>query len=280
MNSYTETSFFISNNSTISSRIINPMAGRYYDVHFNLEYDSLVKLLVTSDLPSMDTVFVDLSGVRYTQIPQGFAAVDTNTVKIDSLIQTLLCTASNSRSGQYFFRNVKPYNEYYFAFAVYTQPYFSGKISIDLDSVSLYNNVYVPYGGPPFGRIDAIGDTVPMDSNSILTLYMNRGKGNAVFLSYELFKTETKILILNTVGLNNQKLSQVNVKLFPNPVKEIIFFEGANVTQEEYQIFSVSCKLVKQGIVVGNDIPIEMLDKGVYFISIPEKGISQKFIKN
>lgn len=280
MNSYAETFFFISNNSTISSRIINPTAGRYYDVHFNLEYDSLVKLLVTSDLPSMDTIFVDSSGARYTQIPVGFAAIDTNTFKIDSMIQNMICTASNSSSGSCRFRYVKPYNQYYLAFTIFNRGINSGRFGIDLDTINLYSGMYAGQGGPPFGQNHYLNDTVIMDSNSTLTLTVYRGKNDVVGFKNELFRTETRIFISNIVGLDDELVSSVKVKLYPNPSKDKVFVKGKDVSNEFYQIFTIAGKLASEGMMKGNEIPIHTLTKGIYFISIPELGVRQKIIKN
>jgi len=235
--------------------------------------------MVTSDLPSMDTVFVDSSGNRYTQIPQGFGAVDTSTIKIDSVIQTVLCTASNSTSDiPYWFRNVKPYNKYYLAFTVFNLGINSGKFSLDLDTVNLYNNVYAGQSGPPFRQVHYLNDTVSMDSNLTLILTVHGGKNSAVGFTNELFKTETRIKIEQLTNII-ENFQDNQLRIYPNPVQSVLKLEIDNALNQEYMIFNLAGKLVRSGTMLSNELNVESISSGIYFLSIPELRLNKKFVK-
>lgn len=67
-------------------------------------------------------------------------------------------------------------------------------------------------------------------------------------------------------------------KVYPNPVKEILFIEGNNFDLKKYEIYDISGKKIASGLIKNNQISVNTLVYGLYFIKIDEYG-SLKFNK-
>jgi hypothetical protein len=275
-----DTAFQLSNSSTITARITNPDSNQFYSGTIYMYYDSLVKISVTSNLPSNDTVYIDEGGISFTHIPIGYTPIDTNTVKIDSLKKTLRCASGNNWGETCSFKNTLPYNEYFYSFTVFVTSVYSATISIDLDTLNLYNKVYVSSTGSPFSKNYMINDTVAMDSNSTLYFHLSSGKNDAVFITTERFKTETRISIKQTIGLKSNQLND-EIILFPNPVNDFLKIGRESNTNLKFQLFSVDGKyLFLDGVIINNSLNLKQLQKGVYIIDFPELGVRKKILKN
>jgi len=275
-----DTAFQLSNSSTLTARITNPDSNQYYSGTIYMYYDSLVKISVTSNLPSKDTVYIDESGISFTHIPIGYTPIDTNTVKIDSLKKTTLCAPNRASGDICTFRNTLPYNEYYYSFTVFATNVYSARVSIDLDTLNLYNNVYVSLTGSPFSKNYVINDTVAMDSNTTLYFNLGQSKNQEIFITTERFKTETRISIKQTIGLKSNQLND-QIILFPNPVNDFLNIDRESNTNLKFQLFSVDGKyLLLDGVIINNSLNLKQLKKGVYIIDFPELGVRKKIIKN
>ena len=67
-----------------------------------------------------------------------------------------------------------------------------------------------------------------------------------------------------------------DVKLYPNPVKDILYI--SNTTAEDYKIFDMGGKLINSGKLERGSVNVSSLIKGAYMIQIGEA--SKRFIKN
>lgn len=67
-----------------------------------------------------------------------------------------------------------------------------------------------------------------------------------------------------------------DVKLYPNPVKDILYI--SNTTAEDYKIFDMGGKLINSGKLERGSVNVSSLIKGAYMIQIGET--SKRFIKN
>ncbi|WP_160137727.1 reprolysin-like metallopeptidase [Chryseobacterium sp. c4a] len=76
--------------------------------------------------------------------------------------------------------------------------------------------------------------------------------------------------------LSNTKDLITDIKLYPNPVKDIMYI--SNTTSEDYKIFDMSGKVVDAGKIQRGSVNVSNLIKGAYMIQIGE--ISKRFVKN
>ena len=85
------------------------------------------------------------------------------------------------------------------------------------------------------------------------------------------------ILRISNPVLSNENFSAEKIKVYPNPVNNILYIE--NIADSNYEIYDITGKIVLNGI--GNQINVSSLEKGVYFLKVilEEKIITQKFIK-
>ncbi|BAP31566.1 uncharacterized protein CHSO_2529 [Chryseobacterium sp. StRB126] len=76
--------------------------------------------------------------------------------------------------------------------------------------------------------------------------------------------------------LSNTKDLMADIKLYPNPVKDIMHI--SNTTSEDYKIFDMGGKVVDSGKLQRGSVNVSNLIKGAYMIQIGE--ISKRFVKN
>lgn len=70
-----------------------------------------------------------------------------------------------------------------------------------------------------------------------------------------------------TVGVH--ELSQEKLKLYPNPIKDKLFIDGATITY--YSIYSINGQKILSGNVNRNKIMLNTLKRGIYFIELTDK---------
>lgn len=273
-----DTLFFLSNHSIISAKVTNPSAGQFYYGSYELLYDTLVKIKVTSDLPTKDTVYIDNIGNQFYSLPLGYAPSDTNTYKIDSILSSRTCTSSNSGAGILQLQNVLPYQDYYCAFTLFSYHNSGASIRLALDTTNLYYDVPISSWGSPYRTNHVINDTVLLDSTSILTLRVCCGKNNGAGISTEYFKTETRISIKQVIGLD-EILNEKEIIIYPNPVGSILYLQSKEMDGITYNIYNLSGNIVLNGKCITNQINMESISEGTYILFIPELGVSQKFVK-
>lgn len=76
--------------------------------------------------------------------------------------------------------------------------------------------------------------------------------------------------------LSNTKDLITDIKLYPNPVKDIMYI--SNTTSEDYKIFDMGGKMIDSGKLQRGSVNVSNLIKGAYMLQIGE--ISKRFIKN
>ena len=69
----------------------------------------------------------------------------------------------------------------------------------------------------------------------------------------------------NTAGLDD--LNATNFSMYPNPSSNIVFFKNLNKTTT-VKIYDINMRLVKFESINSNQISIEDLNTGVYFVEI------------
>ena len=79
------------------------------------------------------------------------------------------------------------------------------------------------------------------------------------------------------VGIS-QKTSIEGGSIFPNPSKDIIYFTK-DLTNRDYQIFSPLGKIVKSGKIENNQLNIEELKTGIYFLEIRGNNTTTELVK-
>lgn len=67
---------------------------------------------------------------------------------------------------------------------------------------------------------------------------------------------------------SNCQASEMEVNIYPNPVKEAIYLSGHLLNNSKYIIHDYSGKSVSQGEITGNSIDVSNLRKGLYLIKI------------
>ncbi|UCA60577.1 M12 family metallo-peptidase [Chryseobacterium rhizoplanae] len=76
--------------------------------------------------------------------------------------------------------------------------------------------------------------------------------------------------------LSNTKDLMTDIKLYPNPVKDIMYISNTN--SEDYKIFDMGGKVVGSGKLQRGSVNVSNLIKGAYMIQIGE--VSKRFVKN
>lgn len=239
------------------------------------------QILIETNLPSVDTIFVDSVGTVFSSLPMGYMPYDTITSKIDSVLVNGTCTTSNSINfcNQLFNFNL-PHQKFYAEMQLAVPPvYLGATCSIDTNGVNYRSSIY-DSGSSSSGLSYFYSDTLLIDSNFTIDIGMVGGKNSAIRMFFEAFSTQTRVYILNTVGLGEIKEKTASVILHPIPSRDKILFKGEEVKNEIYNIFSVTGKLVLEGRVRNGEISIQSLSKGVFIAIISELGVRQKIVKN
>lgn len=82
------------------------------------------------------------------------------------------------------------------------------------------------------------------------------------------------------VGLDGHSLTDL-IKVYPVPAAELLHVDLIEATSLEFSIIDVSGRTITQGQIdqQSNQIEVEQLPKGLYFLKIPELGQSIRFSK-
>lgn len=91
--------------------------------------------------------------------------------------------------------------------------------------------------------------------------------------------TVNRIIRITNPVLSANDFQQKKISIYPNPVKETIYF--SNLKKIEYEIYDVIGKIVQKGKVDENQINVSPLTKGIYILKLKSGTniITQKFIK-
>lgn len=80
-----------------------------------------------------------------------------------------------------------------------------------------------------------------------------------------------------TVSLE-ENIEQPGIKIYPNPVQDILFINSPQGDTEKYMVFSVDGKLILPNL--QSPVPVSHLPPGIYFLTDKNKSRYYKFIKN
>ena len=83
--------------------------------------------------------------------------------------------------------------------------------------------------------------------------------------SRSLVKLQRHILPLS---IDENVFSEDNIKVYPNPAKEVIYIDGLDSNEWEYSIYNIQGRKLMDGIVQGNSIEIEDLRTGIFFLAL------------
>lgn len=269
--------FVLDNFSNITFRYINSNNSGTVDFDFTIKQQS-TKISIETGLPSFDTVYVDLNNNNYNQIPSGYMPYDTLTKKMDSMIIFSFCTTANvsPQSCSFNFNVNFPYPQFYCEIILYA-PYGKGSRQyVDTNGVRykyIPNRNFTPVIGWYY-----FSDTLVVDSTTLFDIGMSGGNGDAMFMDFEAFVTQTKVYIRQAVGLEDY-YEKPKFKIFPNPARSTLKVSGENFLNKQYQILDVTGKLIRSARFNSNEIDLRNLTGGIYFLSVPELQLNQKFIK-
>lgn len=86
----------------------------------------------------------------------------------------------------------------------------------------------------------------------------------------------------NTVGIKNKYDNNISINLYPNPTRNFIRIEGVSLQGEQYSIYSIDGKLLKQSIILNQQIDLTGLPDGIMFLKINfnNQQVVKKVIKN
>ncbi|MBM3453361.1 MAG: T9SS type A sorting domain-containing protein, partial [Bacteroidetes bacterium] len=116
----------------------------------------------------------------------------------------------------------------------------------------------------------ATGD---LDNDSNLDLFIGQDLGGLFYLEHD---------SLSNLGLSQPLITLPKIHVFPNPSNDKITISSViDLNNVEIFVYSSLGQLVEKKIGKSNtiDFTIEEYPNGVYFIRIPESGITTKFIK-
>jgi len=80
---------------------------------------------------------------------------------------------------------------------------------------------------------------------------------DSIYHTIEIFNGD----LSSTIDMNQQQL-----KIFPNPVKEIIYFEDSDSQIGDYAIYNIAGVLLQKGTTNFNKIELDFMDKGILIL--------------
>lgn len=132
------------------------------------------------------------------------------------------------------------------------------------------------------GTNDTTFDVGTGFNNTIFALYKQIDNQFLIGGAFTLYQSTTSNMLVRLLG--NSVLSNENFEIeknivYPNPARELIYI--SNFSSIEYEIFNMLGETILKGISNGNQINVNSIKKGVYFLSLKNdnKIINQKFIK-
>lgn len=84
----------------------------------------------------------------------------------------------------------------------------------------------------------------------------------------------------NTLSTSQNQIA--GLKLYPNPVKEVLHIESNNTSEKSIELFNVLGKSVYKGKTINNSVNLSNVNKGVYIAKITEeeKTVTRKIVIN
>ncbi|SHI46259.1 Por secretion system C-terminal sorting domain-containing protein [Flavobacterium terrae] len=91
---------------------------------------------------------------------------------------------------------------------------------------------------------------------------------------------DTVTFSYNTLSTSQNQIA--GLKLYPNPVKEVLHIESNNTSEKSIELFNVLGKSVYKGKTINNSVNLSNVNKGVYVVKITEeeKTVTRKIVIN
>lgn len=91
---------------------------------------------------------------------------------------------------------------------------------------------------------------------------------------------DTVTFSYNTLSTSQNQIA--GLKLYPNPVKEVLQIESNNTSEKTIELFNVLGKSVYKGKTINNSVNLSNVNKGVYVVKITEeeKTVTRKIVIN
>ncbi len=129
------------------------------------------------------------------------------------------------------------------------------------------------FGGIQEGSQTSL-DIADLDNDGFFEVVVGNKRGGIAFYN-------TTIQVDGTISnVEEELLSKVSIDLFPNPANEILNIES-ELDLSKYTLVNIFGQTINEGILTGNEVLINHLSSGVYFITFELDGVpvSKKFIK-
>lgn len=123
---------------------------------------------------------------------------------------------------------------------------------------------------------DSYGDGMCCTYGNGSFVFTNMTTGNTITSGGSFGATKTKSFCVGTSARNNvvEELEESKIvesiewTLYPNPAKDWLRVQGTGLDQQVYQIVTVTGQVVQTGTVEKNQISLEELERGIYFLVI------------
>jgi hypothetical protein len=271
--------------SVITKLPVGKYAIRITD-YYNCVFDSTNILLKPFSKPIIE--IDSLSHPLCYNEPSGYISITTDNINNISKVKW-----NNNATNQLYLKGIKS--------GVYTIKVVDGNNCEDSIKVTLSN--------PDSLTIDYLVKDESIKSKGIISLLISGGNapysynwGDTIFdknrvelkgdSTYFVVVTDTngckktsKIYVGSTVGMEEADVN--TIKLYPNPVADMLYVESENMDIKEMKVVDMSGKFCVQSDFIQNlehkySVDVSKLENGVYFIYLKKNGIMHpfKFFKN
>lgn len=150
----------------------------------------------------------------------------------------------------------------------------NGNLRIHLDNC---NELSIS-GSSQWGEIYSIDEHSIDNTAKILTLKYSTDYGEMA--EVELTRTDSLLWTDGTTSFSKTKLSEKQLGIFPNPVKDFLFLKTEkNLTNAQITIIDLHGKVLLQKIITSPEIDLSSFEKGIYFLEINGLENGDKWMK-
>ena len=78
-----------------------------------------------------------------------------------------------------------------------------------------------------------------------------------------------------------EQIENPAIKIYPNPVTDLLYFESQFTNNEQFEIFDLRGRKIKSGKISGNTVNVSRLQNGMYVLKILGENLKQvtRFVK-
>jgi hypothetical protein len=233
-------------------------------------------ILRVTSLSAQDTVYFDL--INQTAVSET-QATNPNLYTLDS---TRTDTVFNYNSGiqdiwyintSYTETIPSVYSRYIGAFSI-TDAQGGYTFTVDTNSTNLHTGTIQNLSQP-------LKDTVALKPNARLSFNIFNISNNGKYLAeVDVFHVVDTFFVRNkTVSVDDiAKNEEVTLTLYPSPTTQYLSLREQEFLNQEYRILNLQGQLLQSGQ-SKKQIDVANLPPGVYFLNLPEMGVTKKFVK-